>query len=51
MNSELDITDIDKLILVNGQRIRDSETTGRYLTSLVMMNPDGSGEEIIDIYQ
>ena len=43
--------DIDKLILVNGQRIRDSDTTGRFITNLVMMNPDGSGEEVLYVLE
>ena len=43
--------DIDKLILVNGQRIRDSDTTGRFITNLVMMNPDGSEEEVLYVLE
>ena len=50
-NTPTYVPDIDKLILLNVQRIRDSDTTGRFITNLVMMNPDGSGEEVLYVLE
>lgn len=41
--------DINKIIVEKLERILDSETSGRAIISLVMMNPDGTEEEVIDI--
>lgn len=41
--------DIDKVIFQRMERILDTETSGRAIFSLVMMNPDGTEEETIEI--
>lgn len=41
--------DINKIIVEKLERIKDSETSGRIILSLVMMNPDGTEEEVIEI--
>lgn len=41
--------DIDKVIVEKLERIKDNETEGRAIISLVMMNPDGTEEEIIEL--
>lgn len=41
--------DIDKIIVEKLERIKETETTGRAVVSVVMMNPDGTEEEEIII--
>ena len=41
--------DINKIIIEKLERIKDTETSGRIEISLVMMNPDGTEEEVIEI--
>jgi hypothetical protein len=41
--------DINKIIVEKLERIKDTETSGRVILSLVMMNPDGTEEEVIEI--
>ncbi len=40
--------DIDKIVVEKLERIKDSETSGRTLISLVMMNSDGTEEQVIE---
>jgi len=41
--------DINKIIVEKVERIKDTETSGRIILSLVMMDPDGTEEETIEI--
>lgn len=41
--------DINKIIVEKLERILDTETSGRAILTLVMMNPDGTEEEELDI--
>ena len=41
--------DIDKVIVERMERILDSEDSGRTFINLVMMNPDGTEEEVIEL--
>jgi hypothetical protein len=41
--------DIDKIIVEKFERVLDNETSGRSIITLVMMNSDGTGEEVIEI--
>jgi hypothetical protein len=41
--------DIDKIVLERCERIKDTETSGRFIVTPTMMNPDGSEEEVLEI--
>lgn len=41
--------DIDKVIVERMERILDSEDSGRRFINLVMMNPDGTEEEVLEL--